>query len=78
MLKKIQNPRINYISRLIVLPLIAITVLAFTLRTKKEALPLVQLDKMITVVIDAGHGKGEPAKYRQLPATLMKQLNKPG
>lgn len=57
MLAKIQNPRINYISRLIALPLIAFTVLAFTLRTKKEQVPLVPLDKKITVVIDAGHGK---------------------
>jgi N-acetylmuramoyl-L-alanine amidase len=62
MLAKIQHPRINYISRVIALPLIAITVLAFTLRTKKEQLPLVPLDKKITVVIDAGHGKSDQGK----------------
>ena len=57
MLAKIQNPRINYISRLLALPIIAITVLAFTLRTKNSPVPEIKLDKKFTVVIDAGHGK---------------------
>ena len=34
MLTKIQNPKINYFSRILALPIIALTVLAFTLRTK--------------------------------------------
>jgi N-acetylmuramoyl-L-alanine amidase len=56
MLSKIQNPRINYFSRILALPLVAITILAFTFRTK-EGNPIIPLDKEITVVIDAGHGK---------------------
>jgi N-acetylmuramoyl-L-alanine amidase len=56
MLSKIQNPRINYISRLIALPLLAITVFAFTVRTKNTGVPNIALEKTFTVVIDAGHG----------------------
>ncbi len=56
MLTKIQNPRINYISRILALPLIAFTVLAFTFRTKSSR-AIIPLDKEITVVIDAGHGR---------------------
>ncbi len=56
MLTKIQNPRINYISRILALPLIAFTVLAFTFRTKNSR-TIIPLDKEITVVIDAGHGR---------------------
>src|SRR6185436_10648736 len=36
---------------------IAITVLAFSLRTKTSAVPTVKLAKSFTVVIDAAHGK---------------------
>jgi beta-lactamase regulating signal transducer with metallopeptidase domain len=56
MLSKIQHPRINYISRLIALPILAITVFAFTLRTKNTDVPNIALQKTFTVVIDAGHG----------------------
>jgi N-acetylmuramoyl-L-alanine amidase len=56
MLSKIQNPKINYFSRVLALPILAITVLAFTLRTKTAKIPSIKLDKQITVVIDAGHG----------------------
>jgi N-acetylmuramoyl-L-alanine amidase len=56
MLKKIQNPRINYLSRVMALPILALTVLAFTLRTKSRPEP-VKLQKVFTVVIDAAHGK---------------------
>lgn len=55
MLTKIQNPGINYLSRIIALPLIAIVFLAFTFRTKSKA--VIELQEPITVVIDAGHGK---------------------
>ena len=57
MLTQIQHPRLNYISRIIALPVIAITVLAFSLRTKTSAVPPVKLAKSFTVVIDAAHGK---------------------
>jgi N-acetylmuramoyl-L-alanine amidase len=53
MLTKIQNPRINYLSRILALPLIACIALAFSFRTVSVA----HLEKSITVVIDAGHGK---------------------
>lgn len=34
MLTKLQNPKLNYLSRIIVLPLVTLTVFAFTIRTK--------------------------------------------
>jgi N-acetylmuramoyl-L-alanine amidase len=63
MLKKIQNPRINYLSRVLALPILALTVLAFTLKTKKTEVPVIRLEKQITVVLDAGHGMGANGKY---------------
>lgn len=62
MLSKIQNVKFNYISRILALPILAITVLAFTLRTKTVSVPSLKLDKTITVVIDAGHGIMENGK----------------
>lgn len=56
MLTKIQNPRLNYTSRIVALPLIALVAFAFTVRTKEIA-KSVKLDKEFVVVIDAGHGK---------------------
>ena len=56
MLSKLQNPRINYASRIIALPIIAITVLAFTLRTRSVQILNQHLAEPLTVVIDAGHG----------------------
>jgi N-acetylmuramoyl-L-alanine amidase len=56
MLTKNKNPKVNYYSRLLVLPLAAIVFFAFTLKLKNEK-PLNLYDgKLITVVIDAGHG----------------------
>jgi len=56
MFTKNKNPKVSYISRLLVLPLAAIVFLAFTLKVT----PLKHSDgysgKTITVVIDAGHG----------------------
>lgn len=62
MLTKIQNVKINYISRILALPIIAITIFAFTLRTKVLNVPSIKLDKTFTVVIDAGHGIMENGK----------------
>lgn len=62
MLTKIQNVKINYISRLLALPIFAVTVLAFTLRTKTVDIPPIKLDNSFTVVIDAGHGIMENGK----------------
>ncbi|MFL5810599.1 MAG: N-acetylmuramoyl-L-alanine amidase, partial [Flavisolibacter sp.] len=54
MLKKLQTPRLSYLSRMLALPVIVCSVLAFTVKSKRvETVPL---DRTITVVIDAGHG----------------------
>jgi N-acetylmuramoyl-L-alanine amidase len=55
MLTKHKNPKVNYISRLLVLPLAAIVFFAFTLKVKNNNNNLYD-GKTITVVIDAGHG----------------------
>ena len=58
MLTKIQSPRINYASRVFILPLLAFVVLAFSVRTKTiEPNKVVDsVHKKFKVVIDAGHG----------------------
>lgn len=55
MLTKNHKPQLGYIGRLFLLPVLALTVFAFTIKTK-EASPLPKLEKEIVVVIDAGHG----------------------
>lgn len=56
MLTKNKNPKVNYLSRLLVLPLAAIVFFAFTLKIH-SADPINFYDgKTINVVIDAGHG----------------------
>ncbi|MGZ3938561.1 MAG: M56 family metallopeptidase, partial [Flavisolibacter sp.] len=62
MLSKIQHAKINYLSRLLALPIVAATVLAFTLKTKTILTPVTNLEKTMTVVIDAGHGTMEDGK----------------
>ncbi len=58
MLTKLQNPKIGYISRLLLLPLLTFLVVAFAVKTKEKTSPSVasKLNRQITVVIDAGHG----------------------
>jgi len=56
MLTKNQKPRISYLGRLLALPILVTTVLAFTLRTKNLVVSTPNLEKQITVVIDASHG----------------------
>jgi N-acetylmuramoyl-L-alanine amidase len=56
MLTKNKNPKVSYVSRLLVLPLAAIVFFAFTLKVKKASDGIVYKNKMINVVIDAGHG----------------------
>lgn len=58
MLTKLQNPKIGYISRLLLLPLLTFLFVAFSVKTKeKTSSPVTsKLNKQITVVIDAGHG----------------------
>ncbi len=56
MFTKNNNPKVSYISRLAVLPLIAIIFFAFTVKMKTVHSVSHSLGKKITVVIDAGHG----------------------
>ncbi|MGH2647939.1 MAG: N-acetylmuramoyl-L-alanine amidase, partial [Ginsengibacter sp.] len=53
---KNKSPKVTYLSRLLVLPLAAIVFFAFTLKVKKETNMSGYNGKIITVVIDAGHG----------------------
>jgi N-acetylmuramoyl-L-alanine amidase len=55
MLTKNHKPQLGYISRLLILPVLAITAFAFTIKTKQPSL-LPKLEKEIVVVLDAGHG----------------------
>jgi TonB-dependent SusC/RagA subfamily outer membrane receptor len=56
MLTKNNNPRLSYARRLVVLPLLAVTVMLFAFRKKEATKNAVPLNKVYTVVIDAGHG----------------------
>ena len=56
MFTKNKNPKVTYVSRLLVLPLAAIVFFAFTLKMKTISLTNFYNGKTITVVIDAGHG----------------------
>lgn len=58
MLSKLQNPKVGYISRLLLLPLLTILFTAFALKIKENdvASRIPRLEKSLTVVIDAGHG----------------------
>jgi N-acetylmuramoyl-L-alanine amidase len=78
MLTKIQNPRRSYISRLLLIPVMAVVTLAFTVRTKEQG--IFDSDKKITVIIDAGHGGGDAGaqdgglKEKDLALSLAKQI----
>jgi N-acetylmuramoyl-L-alanine amidase len=58
MLSKLQNPKVGYIGRLMLLPLLTILFTAFALKIKENNADSVipRLEKSLTVVIDAGHG----------------------
>ncbi|MBA4146030.1 MAG: hypothetical protein C0523_09720, partial [Cytophaga sp.] len=58
MLSKLQNPKVGYISRLMLLPLLTILFTAFALKIKENGADsgIPRLEKSLTVVIDAGHG----------------------
>ena len=76
MLTKKQNSRINYFSRLAVLPLLVIVFAAFALKTKttdRYASLLAVSDKQITVIIDAGHG-GQDAGARNENGVTEKDM----
>jgi N-acetylmuramoyl-L-alanine amidase len=58
MLSKLQNPKVGYISRLLLLPLLTILFTAFAIKIKENDRPssIPHLENQLTVVIDAGHG----------------------
>jgi N-acetylmuramoyl-L-alanine amidase len=61
MLRKLKNPRVGYISRILALPLLTFVFVAFTVKTKRLISSNgIALKKPFTVIIDAGHG-GEDA-----------------
>ncbi|MEP6627872.1 MAG: N-acetylmuramoyl-L-alanine amidase, partial [Ginsengibacter sp.] len=64
MLTKNKNPKVNYLSRLLVLPLAAIVFFAFTLKVKNTKNDKMAYEgKTITVVLDAGHGGSDHGAY---------------
>ncbi len=62
MLSKKTNPKWQYLGRLVALPVIACTVLAFTVRTKAIT-SHTPLDAPILVALDAGHGLRPDGSY---------------
>jgi N-acetylmuramoyl-L-alanine amidase len=57
MLTTFKSTRATYISRLLVLPLAAVLVMAFSLKTAHHRPARVPVSKKLIVVIDAGHGR---------------------
>lgn len=61
MLIKNKNSKVNYLSRLLILPLAALIFMAFAIKMKKASRPHSYYNgKPITVIIDAGHGGTDP------------------
>ncbi|HLO81853.1 MAG TPA: N-acetylmuramoyl-L-alanine amidase [Chitinophagaceae bacterium] len=60
MITKTTNPRLMYLSRLMMIPLLFLLVFTFAVKAKtlitKDEAPVVHLDQKYYVVIDAGHG----------------------
>lgn len=71
MLTKNKNPRVNYLGRIMVLPLAVLVFTAFTFKAKTGS--SIYHGKKITVVIDAGHG-GQDAGATGTDGTLEKDL----
>ncbi|WP_462222445.1 N-acetylmuramoyl-L-alanine amidase [Ferruginibacter sp.] len=75
MLTKNKNPKVNYLGRVMVLPLLVLIFAAFTFKVKDklEAGASRYNGKKITVVIDAGHG-GADAGAKSADGILEKDL----
>ncbi len=80
MLTKNKNPKVSYVSRLLVLPLAAIVFFAFTLKVKNNNANLYD-GKKITIVIDAGHGgsdngavSNEGVKEKDITLSIAKKI----
>jgi N-acetylmuramoyl-L-alanine amidase len=72
MITKNKSPKVNYFSRIALLPITAIIVLAFSLKSTKPN-SNTMLGKKIRVVLDAGHG-GTDNGAKALDGTLEKNL----
>lgn len=71
MLTKNKNPKVNYIGRIMVLPLAVLIFAAFTFKAKKYT--SIYNGEKITVVIDAGHG-GSDLGAKSADGILEKDL----
>lgn len=80
MLIKNKNPKINYASRVLALPLAALVFFAFTLKMKTINKDTQYAGKIITVVIDAGHGGDDNGvivdniKEKNLTLSIAKEI----
>ena len=80
MLTKNNNPKINYLSRLLVLPLITLVFFAFTLKVKTTTSPNIYSGKKINIIIDPGHGGNDNGaavidiKEKDLTLDLAKRI----
>ncbi len=74
MLTKIKNTKVNYIGRVLVLPLAVLVFAAFTFKVNKLQTHLYN-GKKVTVVIDAGHGGEKDLGATGLDGTTEKELN---
>ncbi|MBX3241182.1 MAG: N-acetylmuramoyl-L-alanine amidase [Chitinophagaceae bacterium] len=79
MLTKLNKPGTSYLGRVLALPLLAFVFIAFTLKMKNNP-AVMQLDKPITVVIDAGHGGDDGGAWsdrvyeKDITLTLAKKV----
>jgi len=72
MLVKNQNPKVNYLGRLLVLPLAVLIFAAFTFKANPHS---IYSGKTITVVIDAGHGGADAGAISADGSVKEKDLN---
>lgn len=74
MLAKIQNPRINYLSRILALSIIVFTVLAFTIRTKKVAVGQSQLEEPLGHTLDQQKTENNPVDTVPQKQVVVKEV----
>lgn len=80
MFTKNKNPKVSYVSRMLVLPLAAVVFFAFTLKMKTAGNSNYYAGKKITVVIDAGHGGSDDGvienniKEKDLTLAIAKEI----
>jgi TonB-dependent SusC/RagA subfamily outer membrane receptor len=89
MITKRNDPRVKYLSRLMMIPLLFLLVFTFAVKAEnlitKDETPVVKLDQKYYVIIDAGHGGDDngavsgTVKEKELNlqlARMVKELNK--